>query len=81
MRGKSIVWVLLVLSLVLVSFPKIEEVKAQDVIYIREDGIVEGTDKIQREENIYTFTGNINGEIVVEKNDIVVDGAGYVLDF
>jgi parallel beta-helix repeat protein len=81
MRAKSTVLVLLVVSLVFVSFPQIEEVTAQDTIIIREDGRVEGTDKIQHEGNIYAFTDNINGEFVIEKNDIVVDGAGYILDF
>ena len=59
----------------------IPEFPSESTIYIRADGSVEGTDKIQREGNIYTFSDNINGELVVEKNDIVVDGAGYVLDF
>ena len=76
---KSVVVVLLVLCLVFVSFPQIQ-VNAQGAIHIRADGSVEGTDKIQRNGNIYTFTGNIYGLIVIEKCDIVVDGAGYVLD-
>jgi hypothetical protein len=39
--------ILLFFSVFLVTFPKIEEVKAQGTIYIRADGSVEGTDKIQ----------------------------------
>jgi parallel beta-helix repeat protein len=70
---------LLVLSLVLVSFPQIEEVKAQEAIYIRSDGSVEGTDKIQRVGTVYSFMDNIDGSIVVEKDNIVIDGAGYAL--
>ncbi|MBE0511414.1 right-handed parallel beta-helix repeat-containing protein [Candidatus Bathyarchaeota archaeon] len=54
-------------------------VVAEETIYIRADGSVEGTDKIQREGNVYTFTGNINDSIVVERDNIVVDGAGYTL--
>jgi len=54
-------------------------VKAEDTIYIKADGSVEGTDKIQRNGNIYTFTGDISDSIIVEKNDIVIDGAGYQL--
>ena len=50
-------------------------------IYIRADGSIEGTDKIQRDGNVYTFTHNIvNQSIVVEKDNIVVDGAGYTLE-
>ena len=64
---KSILFVLLVLSLVLVSIPQIAVVKAQSTIYIKGDGSVEGTDKIQREGNIYTFAGDLFDFIVVEK--------------
>jgi len=48
-------------------------------IEITEDGIVTGTDKIQRSGNIYTFTGDIVGSIVIFRSGIVVDGAGYTL--
>jgi len=68
---------LLVLCLVVVSLPQIGLVKA---IYISEDGNIEGTDKIQREENLYTLTDNIyNNTITVLKDDVVIDGAGYIL--
>ena len=53
--------------------------RASETIYIRADGSVEGTDKIQRDGNVYSFTGNINDSIVVEMDDIVVEGAGYTL--
>jgi parallel beta-helix repeat protein len=60
-------------------------------IYIRSDGSVEGTDLIERNGNVYTFKGNIGtfnqtitantylGGIVVERDNIVIDGAGYNL--
>jgi len=73
-RSASRLVLLLFLSITLVSFPQIEMVKAEGTIYIRADGTVEGTDKIQREGNVYIFTDNINGEIVVEMDGIVVDG-------
>ena len=77
---KSTFVVLLVLSLVLVSLPQIAVVKAQGTIYIKGDGSVEGTDKItQTKGNIYTFTGNIFGEIKVQRGNCVLDGAGYTL--
>ena len=50
-----------------------------EYIYIRPDGSVEGTDKIQRDGDIYTFTDNIYDEIVIERDNIVVDGAGCTL--
>ena len=70
---------LLVLCSKVVFLPEINRVKASGTIYIRSDGTVEGTDKIQRDGNVYTFTRNIHGEIIVEKDKIVVDGAGYTL--
>jgi len=57
----------------------VEAIPEFSSIYIRADGTVEGTDKIQRDGNIYTFTSNIFDSIVVEKDDVVIDGAGYSL--
>ena len=60
--------------------------KAESTIYIRADGSVEGTDKIQRDGDGYTFLGDISIDgsgidcIVVERDNIIVDGAGYTLE-
>jgi parallel beta-helix repeat protein len=71
---------LLILSVFLVSFPQIGIVKAEGAIYIRADGSVEGTDKIQLDGDVYTFTSDIvNNSLVVQRDNIVVDGAGYSL--
>jgi parallel beta-helix repeat protein len=72
---------ILLLSLfsILVPLSKVNIVKAESTIYIRADGSVEGTDKIQRDGNTYTFTGDVFDSIVVEKDDAVIDGAGYTL--
>jgi hypothetical protein len=48
-------------------------------IEIEIDGSVMGTDKIQRNGTLYTFTEDINGSIVVFRDNIVVDGAGHAL--
>jgi peptide/nickel transport system substrate-binding protein len=50
-------------------------------IYIRADGSVDpDTAPISTVDNFtYTFTDNIYDEIVVERDNIVVDGAGYTL--
>jgi hypothetical protein len=78
---KATLIVLLVLTLFFFSFPKIIEVNAQTTIYIKGDGNVEGTDKIQREGIAYTFIDNIvNQSIIVERDNIVVDGANYTLE-
>lgn len=55
------------------------EFPSESTIYIRANGSVEGTDKIRQEGNIYTFTENINGTVVIEKDNIVVDGTGFIL--
>ena len=70
---------LLILCSVLVAFPNVEIVKAESTVYIRADGTVEGTYKILRDGNLYAFTDNIYSPIVVEKDDVVIDGEGYTL--
>jgi parallel beta-helix repeat protein len=72
---------LLILCFAVVSISEIGIVKAESItsIYIRADGSVEGTDKIQRDGNVYTFTDDLFDSIVVEKDDVVIDGAGYQL--
>jgi parallel beta-helix repeat protein len=78
-KSASMLSLLLMVSVVLVSFPQIGVVKAEGTIYIRADGTVEGTDRIQQDGNVYTFTDNINGNIVIERDNLVVDGADYTL--
>jgi hypothetical protein len=78
----SLLFLLLFLSVVLVSFPQIEEVKAQDAIYIRSDGSVEGTDKIERNGDLYYLIDNIEvltttAGILVQKDNIIIDGGNF----
>jgi len=70
---------LLSLCVLLVTIPIIRSVKANGTIYIRADGRIEGTSMIQRNGNVYTFTGNINDPVVVERDNVVVDGSDYGL--
>jgi len=58
-----------------------QPVRASGTIYIRVDGsIYPPTAPISTVDNVtYTFISNINDSIVVERNNIVVDGAGYTL--
>jgi parallel beta-helix repeat protein len=79
MKKITTVALLLILSFILVSIPQIEIVRAESTIYIRADGSVEGTAKIQRDGDIYTFTDDVFYSIVVEKDDIMIDGVGYSL--
>jgi parallel beta-helix repeat protein len=54
--------------------------ETHEAIYIRADGSVEGTDKIQRNGTVYTLTSNISGSIQVQKSHVVVDGGGYTVE-
>jgi hypothetical protein len=51
------------------------------IIYIRADGSVEPSSAsiLNVGNSNYTFTADIYGSIVVERNNIVVDGANYIL--
>jgi len=82
MKQKAAVFVLfLLLTSTLLSTSTTQYVKAEPItIYIRADGSVEpSTAPIRRDGNTYTFTGDIYGLIVVEKDNIVINGAGYTL--
>jgi len=72
--------VLLVLVGVMISVPAVQSAEARGMIYIRSDGSVDpSTAPIQRNGNTYTLTDDFNGSIVVEGDNIVIDGAGHVL--
>jgi len=86
LRKSAFLLDLLLVSVVLVVFPQIDVVNAEATIYIRADGSVEGTDKISRDGNVYTFLENISIDvsgvdgIIVERDNIVIDGGGYCLE-
>jgi parallel beta-helix repeat protein len=64
----------------LISFSfYIQTVKAGGSIHIKPDGSVEGTNKIRRQGDVYTFTDNIYDEVVVQRSNITIDGKGYTL--
>lgn len=55
-------------------------VLAGDTIYIRAEGSIDPpTAPINRVGNVYTFTANIYESIVIEKDNITVNGNGYTL--
>jgi parallel beta-helix repeat protein len=85
-RNGTVLIGFLLLSFVVVSFQTVGMVKAETAIYIKADGTVEGTDKIQRDGNVYTLTGNIDvykgsvpfgGGINVQRDNVVIDGCDY----
>jgi len=75
---------LIVLSLCLVDTQPVMS-QSSGTIYIRSDGSVDpDTAPIQIDGNIYTFTDNINIDsgdcgIQVDRDNIVIDGAGFTL--
>jgi hypothetical protein len=54
--------------------------KIEPRINILPDGSIDPADvPIQRSGDVYTFTDNVCAQIVVDRDDIVIDGAGYTL--
>lgn len=84
-RVKTNVILFFVLVLVLSSRNVFMALDLSDVhmdsrVYIRSNGLVEGTDRIISTDNVtYIFVGDINGSIVVQKDNIVIDGSGRTL--
>ncbi len=76
----GIMLTLLLTSMLTLAF-NIQPAKASGTIYIRADGSIEpSTANITSTDNVtYYFTDNNYDEIVVERNNIVVDGAGYTV--
>jgi parallel beta-helix repeat protein len=76
-----IILVIVLMGVLGASF-NVHEVEAPyPIIYIKADGSIDpSTANITSSDNVtYTFTADINASIVVEKNNTVVDGAGYTL--
>ena len=71
---------MLLIGMLTLAF-NIQPVKASGTIYIRADGGVDpSTAPISTTDNvIYTLTDNIYDEIVVERNNIIIDGKRYTL--
>lgn len=60
---------------------KIQNTEASGTIYIRADGDIDPpTANITTTDNVtYVFTGNVNDTIVVERDNIIIDGRDYLL--
>jgi parallel beta-helix repeat protein len=76
---KSVSVMLLIVSVVLVSVPPTQAQSYQVMMYIRENGAVEGTNSIQRVGSVFYFMDNIEGTLVVERDNITIDGQGFTL--
>ncbi|MCK4498809.1 right-handed parallel beta-helix repeat-containing protein, partial [Candidatus Bathyarchaeota archaeon] len=73
--------ILLMIALVL-CISDIRLVRSAGTVYIREDGSIDPpTATISTIDNItYTLTDNIIDSIVIERGDIILDGAGFMLE-
>lgn len=81
-RKMERVFVCFFLLFCLVSLAAMSTVKSQSTrtIFINSDGSISGTTCIQRDGNLYLLTANLyNSPIVVLRNNIVLDGEGFVL--
>jgi len=84
MKRESVFLMVLLTFLVVSSSAALEVqgVEASATVYIRADGSIDPpTAPISTIDNItYAFTGDINDSIVIERDDIVVDGALYIVE-
>ncbi len=78
MRKLSQIILFFFLCSIFISFPEIRNVKAIGTVYIRSDGSTEGAG-LKFSDEVYWFTGDIYGQIVIEKDGVTVDGSGYLL--
>lgn len=80
-KATLIIQTLLLFTTVLASTYNVGIVAASGTIYIRSDGSVDPpTAPISSIDNItYTFTDNIYETIVVQRDNIIIDGDGYLL--
>jgi len=78
--ASSIMLALLLTSMLTVAF-NIQPANASGTIYIRADGSIDPpSTPISSVDNVtYTFSNNISDSIVIERDNILVDGMGYVL--
>lgn len=74
--------VLVLIASLLLCIVSIQTVKSQShpTVYIRADGSVDpSTAPVQKAGDVYTFTGDINGDVTVERDNVIINGAGYAV--
>ena len=69
-----------VLLVVLLSFSSLTilNVKTIGTVYIRNDGSIDGGG-LKLENGVYVFTSDIYGQIIIEKDNTIIYGSGYIL--
>lgn len=71
---------LLCSSLLSLTFAQNNDSSYSGIVFIKSDGSIEpSTAPIKRNDNVYTLTNSIVGNITIQINDIVINGAGYTV--
>lgn len=84
-KAASVITIIALISLTLAPMAPSEASAQYTVIYILEDGSIavlppDASPRIEKvSDNLYAFTGNIYGRIIVQRDNIVIDGAGFKL--
>ena len=77
---KLVLVCVLVCLISLTTFASGIKAQSNGIIFINSDGSVSGTSSIQRDGTLYSLTGNVyDSPIVILRNNIVLDGEGFVL--
>jgi parallel beta-helix repeat protein len=74
----SLIFALFLISLITVSLPPAKSQPIKNIV-INGDGSVTGTNAITQKGNTYTLTENFTSSLVVDKDDIVLNGAGFTI--
>jgi len=78
--SQTIQALLLASILILSATPIIQPVKADSIITINPDGSIDPpTAPIQRDGSAYALTANINASIIIQRNNTVLNGKGYLI--
>ena len=81
MKRRALALALILIVLFSLAILSCQIPTANAYFHISPDGHVAGTDKIHRNDNVYTFTDDIYMNIKVEKSNIIIDGGGFKLEY
>ena len=78
-KTATIAFVLMLLSIALMTESAIPESTVPAIRILFDGSMFPANVPIQRNGDVYTFTDNVYAQIIVDKDNIVIDGAGYTL--
>jgi len=81
LKIRIVILAIIFLSLFALTSPfNIQRVSGQEAIYIKADGSIDpSTAPLQKNGNIYTLNSDIYGFLVIEKDNITIDGQNFTL--